>query len=216
MSGQVLNLAFPVENLAFTIESLNFKVENLGGQVHALQVRETATETRIELPADILFDFDEAEIRAAAEPALRQAAEVIRKGARGTVRIDGHSDGKGSPPYNQKLSERRAASVQKWLTDRAGLRSKFAAKGLRRDETRGAKRQAGWVGPSRGAANEPARGDRVRENVTSCAAPLPRAATLEGLSDPGKERRAEITAGAARRYAFGGKSETKSGRSRLL
>jgi outer membrane protein OmpA-like peptidoglycan-associated protein len=130
MAGQVLNLVFPVENLTFTIESLNFKVENLGGQVQALQVRETATETRIELPADILFDFDKADIRAAAEPALRQAAEVIRKGARGTVRIEGHSDGKGSPPYNQKLSERRAASVQKWLTERAGLRAKFAAKGF--------------------------------------------------------------------------------------
>jgi outer membrane protein OmpA-like peptidoglycan-associated protein len=168
--------------------------------VQALQVRETATETRIELPAEILFDFDKADIRAAAEPALRQAAEVIRKGARGTVRIDGHSDGKGSPAYNQKLSERRAASVQKWLTDRAGLRSKFAAKGF--GATRPVAPNVKPDGSDRPEGRqEPARGDRVRENVTSCAAPLPRAATLERLSDPGKERRAEITAGAARRYA---------------
>jgi outer membrane protein OmpA-like peptidoglycan-associated protein len=109
---------------------LEFRVENVSSEVQALQVRETATETRIELPADILFDFDKADIRAAAETALNQAAEVIRKGARGTVRIEGHTDGKGTPAYNQKLSERRAAAVRKWLAERAGLRVKFATKGF--------------------------------------------------------------------------------------
>jgi outer membrane protein OmpA-like peptidoglycan-associated protein len=110
--------------------NLVFQVQDLGASVQTLQVRETATETRIELPADILFDFDKADIRPVAETALKQAAEVIRKGARGTVRIEGHTDGKGSPAYNQKLSERRAAAVQRWLTSREGLRGRFAVKGF--------------------------------------------------------------------------------------
>lgn len=120
-------------SVALTAEaplSLVFQVQDLGGHVQALQVRETATETRIELPADILFDFDKAKIRPAAEIALKQAAEIIRKGARGAVRIEGHTDGKGSPSYNQKLSEQRAAAVQQWLTTREGLRAKFAVKGF--------------------------------------------------------------------------------------
>ena len=110
---------------------LIFKVEDLGGKVESLQVRETATETRIELPADILFDFDKADIRPAAAPALKQAAEIIRKGARGTVTVEGHTDSKGSAGYNQKLSERRSASVQKWLVEREGLRgTRFQSKGF--------------------------------------------------------------------------------------
>lgn len=113
------------------ILDLIFKVEDLGGKVESLQVRETETETRIELPADILFDFDRADIRASAAPALQQAAEIIRKGARGTVTVEGHTDGKGSAGYNQKLSERRSASVQKWLVEREGLRgTRFQSKGF--------------------------------------------------------------------------------------
>jgi outer membrane protein OmpA-like peptidoglycan-associated protein len=118
-------------DLVFTIEPIVFKVENLAGETQTLQVKETALETRIELPADILFDFDKADLRPAAETALRQAAELIRQGARGTVRIEGHTDAKGAPAYNQTLSGRRAASVQRWLVERGGLKgTKFAPRGF--------------------------------------------------------------------------------------
>lgn len=79
-----------IVDLVFNVESLAFSVEDLGAGVQGLQVRETATETWMELPADILFDVDKAHIRAAAEPALRRAAHLIRKGARDTVVIAGH------------------------------------------------------------------------------------------------------------------------------
>ena len=69
-----------VVGLEFLVENLEFTIEDLGGKVQTLQVKETATETRIELPSDILFDFDKAEIRSAAEPALKQV--VNRRGVR--------------------------------------------------------------------------------------------------------------------------------------
>src|SRR4051812_41014811 len=78
-AGDIRDLEFPTRDLLF-------RVQDLAGQVQTLQVRETATETRIELPADILFDFDKADIRPTAEHALAQAAEIIRKSAKGTVR----------------------------------------------------------------------------------------------------------------------------------
>jgi outer membrane protein OmpA-like peptidoglycan-associated protein len=110
---------------------LIFTVEDLGGKVESLQIRETATETRIELPADILFDFDKADIRPAAADALKQVADLLRKGARGAVTIEGHTDAKGTAAYNEKLSERRSASVRNWLVEREGLRSvRFQIKGF--------------------------------------------------------------------------------------
>jgi outer membrane protein OmpA-like peptidoglycan-associated protein len=119
-----------VRDLEFPIRELLLRVQDLAGRVQALQVRETATETRIELPADILFDFDKADIRRAAEPALAQAAEIIRQGAKGTVRIEGHTDAKGASAYNAKLSQRRAAAVQKWLVDREAVKGRFASSGF--------------------------------------------------------------------------------------
>ncbi len=63
--------------------------------------------------------------------ALKQAAKIIRGKAKGAVRIEGHTDSKGSDPYNQKLSERRAQAVKTWLTEKEGLRNaEFAIQGF--------------------------------------------------------------------------------------
>src|ERR1051325_8169196 len=113
MQGEVLDLVYPVENLA--------------GQAQNLAVKETATETRIELPADILFDFDKADIRPSAADALKQVAGILRERAKGRVVIEGHTDSKANPPNNKPLPDRRAGSVEKWLVDREGLgQTKFA------------------------------------------------------------------------------------------
>jgi outer membrane protein OmpA-like peptidoglycan-associated protein len=102
---------------------LVFQVEDMGGKVQALEVKESATEVRIDLAADVLFDFDKSEILPKAQQTLKQAAQVIREKAKGAVRIEGHTDGKGSAAYNQKLSEQRAAAVKSWFIAKEGLRN---------------------------------------------------------------------------------------------
>ena len=117
ISGKVLDLVF--------------RVEDLGGKVQDLQIKETGAEIRIELAADVLFDFDKADIRPKAREALKQAATIIRDKAKGVVRIEGHTDAKGTDPYNQKLSQRRAAAVKAWLTEEEGLQSvNFSTQGF--------------------------------------------------------------------------------------
>jgi OmpA family len=69
------------------------------------------------------FDFDKTDIRADTDKALSQTAGIIREKAKGLVRIEGHSDSKGSDPYNQKLSDRRAKSVRDWLVKNEGLKN---------------------------------------------------------------------------------------------
>lgn len=111
-------------------EKLQFKTEGIKGDTRKLDMKETDTEVKINLQADVLFDFDKADIRKEAEPTLRKAVDVIKKYPRSKVLIEGHTDGKGSDEYNQKLSERRANSVKDWFVKNGGIDSKrFETKG---------------------------------------------------------------------------------------
>jgi outer membrane protein OmpA-like peptidoglycan-associated protein len=102
-----------------------------GGKIVDLQIKETPAEIRIELAADVLFDFDKSDIRPDAQKVLGQAAAVIKEKARGTVRVEGHTDSKGSEAYNQKLSDRRAQSVKNWFVKNEGLKNvRFQTKGF--------------------------------------------------------------------------------------
>jgi len=64
---------------------------------------------------DVNFDFDKATLTPTARGILDQVAAALQSRPDIKVEIDGHTDGKGSVPYNQKLSERRAASVVLYL-----------------------------------------------------------------------------------------------------
>ena len=127
-TGQETNKAGELKS---KILDLVFRVEDLGGKVQDLQVKETGQEIRIELAADVLFDFDKADLRPAAQKTLHEAAGIVKDKAKGAVRIEGHTDSKGNDAYNQKLSERRAASVKTWFIDKEGLGSmQFTTQGF--------------------------------------------------------------------------------------
>ena len=78
-------------------------------------------EERLRVGSDFLFDFDRAEVRAEAEPALAELSRRIAAADK-AVLIEGHTDAIGTDSYNQGLSERRAMAVRMALVDR-GLRS---------------------------------------------------------------------------------------------
>lgn len=118
----VLDLKPRILDLKLLILDLQFKAEPVLGKVQALEMKESATEIRIEMPADVLFDFDKADLRSEAVPVLAQAADSIRRYGRGEVTIEGHTDAKGSDDYNQRLSERRAEAVKRWLQEQGGLK----------------------------------------------------------------------------------------------
>lgn len=73
-------------------------------------------EEKIIITQKIHFEFDRWNIREISFPILDDVAEVLNRNPQITlVRIEGHTDSIGSDAYNQKLSERRAASVKKYL-----------------------------------------------------------------------------------------------------
>jgi len=104
-----------------TVRDLVFTVIDIGGKVLDLQVKQTETEVRIELAADVLFDFDKDTLKPVARETLQKAAAIIREQTKGEIRIDGHTDAKGDDSYNQKLSQRRAAAVKNWFAQNGKL-----------------------------------------------------------------------------------------------
>jgi outer membrane protein OmpA-like peptidoglycan-associated protein len=96
-------------------------VSDLQGLITDLRGRVTDREIIIELPSDVLFDFDKADIRPDAFPTLDKLARLIKQSGDGVIQVNGHTDSIGSDAYNVALSERRAASVATWLTTNGGI-----------------------------------------------------------------------------------------------
>jgi len=118
---RVLEASFHVLDLEFRILDLDLPELEVSAKPTELAMRETETELRIELSADVLFDFDKSDIRPQAVDALKQLAAILREHAGRPVRIVGHTDSKGSDAYNKALSEDRALSVRDWLEEEDGL-----------------------------------------------------------------------------------------------
>ena len=115
----------------FTVIDIVFRVENIAGAIQDLEVKETDLEVRLELAADVLFDFDKADLLPKAQDTLKKAADVVKERNKGgTIRIEGHTDGKGSDAYNEKLSKRRADSVRKWFTSNGLGNLTFSTEGF--------------------------------------------------------------------------------------
>lgn len=112
--GLELGVAGRGTGIVATVQEVRQAMRDLGA-------KETDLEVRVALPADVLFDFDKADIRSDAAKALGQLATLIRAYPSGSATLDGHTDSKGDDAYNLRLSERRAESVKRWLVEREGI-----------------------------------------------------------------------------------------------
>jgi outer membrane protein OmpA-like peptidoglycan-associated protein len=86
-----------------------------------LGAKRTAQGIVITLPDQVLFDFDKADVKPQAAGVLAQIALVARHYPAAPMKVDGHTDAKGSPAYNLALSRRRAQAVVAWLAGREHL-----------------------------------------------------------------------------------------------
>jgi OOP family OmpA-OmpF porin len=73
----------------------------------------------------VFFDFDRADLTDRARQIIGEAATNSRTGTT-RIEVSGHADRSGTPQYNQRLSERRAAAVAAELERRGVARSAMA------------------------------------------------------------------------------------------
>ena len=121
ISGKVTEIRGLARGVAGRAQALDAALKDLGAKV-------TEQEIKIELSADVLFDFDKADLRSEAGPALDKVAEVLKGYPAATTLIEGHTDSVGGDRYNQRLSERRAAAVKQALAAR-GVTGAMATRG---------------------------------------------------------------------------------------
>ena len=89
----------------------------------ALREKESAQSLNINLSGDVLFDYDKATLKPAAEEALKKVAVVLSLFPESQVTVEGHSDAKGGKAVNLQLSKERAGTVRDWLVKNGGISS---------------------------------------------------------------------------------------------
>lgn len=129
--GSVLTMAGEVRTIQGLSSEVAGRVDSLSAALKDLGATTTDTEIRIAMSADIMFDFDRADIRKEAGPSLAKVATVLKAHPGSRVTIEGHTDSIGNEAHNQPLSERRAASVRRWLERPGGVTSvTFSTRGF--------------------------------------------------------------------------------------
>ena len=119
------------DGLKREVTSIKGEVSDVDGAIRDLGARTVGNEIVVELPSDVLFDFDKYDIRPDAASALEKVLTIINaQKAGGAVRIEGHTDSIATEAYNQTLSERRAASVKSWLASRGVAAARMRTRGF--------------------------------------------------------------------------------------
>jgi photosystem I P700 chlorophyll a apoprotein A2 len=116
-------ISFKTAQIVGVSKGLAFDSKRVQKTLKELEAKESKTAIQIDLPGDVLFDFDKWDIRPDAEATLEKVGAIIKAYRSPGVLIAGHSDSKGEEAYNQKLSLKRAESVRDWLVKKSGVDS---------------------------------------------------------------------------------------------
>jgi len=78
-------------------------------------------EEKIALPTDILFGYNEFELKEEARLSMMKLAFIVQTNPDATFVIEGHTDSFGGDDFNRDLSLKRAEAVRRWLVERLRL-----------------------------------------------------------------------------------------------
>ena len=83
----------------------------------------------VHFDSDVLFAVDSATIDSSGRDTLEQVADVLTEYKKTAVVVQGHTDSTGSDAHNDALSERRATSVERYLTQQGVDGQRIVAEG---------------------------------------------------------------------------------------
>lgn len=110
-----------------TTRGLSFEATAENGQQTSSEPADLPT-----VSLNVPFEFDSAALTPKAKAMLREVAKAMQSAELSPYRflLEGHTDTSGSESYNKALSERRARSVRRFLSDEMGVpSSRLVARG---------------------------------------------------------------------------------------
>ena len=84
----------------------------------------------LNMPSGITFDVNSSDVKPSLQPSLNDVAKTLVSYPKTTVDIVGHASSDGDDAFNQRLSERRAQSVQNYLVSQGIVAMRARAIGM--------------------------------------------------------------------------------------
>jgi outer membrane protein OmpA-like peptidoglycan-associated protein len=94
-----------------------------------VSVTRNGDEIILNMPGNVTFPTDSADINASFFPVLTSVSKVLREFDKTVVDVGGHTDSTGSDSYNMSLSQRRAQSVTGYLSAQGIGGNRFVTQG---------------------------------------------------------------------------------------
>jgi outer membrane protein OmpA-like peptidoglycan-associated protein len=85
----------------------------------AASIQRTQNVLTATFKSEVMFDFDSSTLKPGAYSEMDRVAGILNKYSQTMIRVEGHTDSKGSEAYNQTLSEKRAMAVKNTLTQQS-------------------------------------------------------------------------------------------------
>src|SRR5699024_893088 len=90
-------------------QEISLKIDTEGNEMETPEdsfVTENDGEFKIQVPDDVLFDFDKSALKSDSKATLNEVINVLEDVEDGiTIEVNGHTDNEGETEYNLKLSE---------------------------------------------------------------------------------------------------------------
>jgi len=94
-----------------------------------LETRDTPRGLVVNMP-DVLFDSGQYTLKPAARERLARISGIVLAYPELKLEVEGHTDGIGGDEFNQRLSEKRSASVRDYLVDSGVTMDNIIARGF--------------------------------------------------------------------------------------
>jgi outer membrane protein OmpA-like peptidoglycan-associated protein len=128
-TGAIIGAAVGGATGAIIGRQMDKQAEELKRDLEGAKVERVGEGILITFDSGLLFKTNSSELEPATKTNLTDLAGTLNKYDDTNVLIEGHTDNTGEEPYNQRLSERRAAEVQQFLMSQGVDGSRLTTRG---------------------------------------------------------------------------------------
>ncbi|RFS22476.1 OmpA family protein [Chitinophaga silvatica] len=113
--GAIIGAAVGGAGGALIGKKMDKQAQEIKTEIPNATVERVGEGINVTFDAGILFGFDKSDLSPAAQQSVKDLAKILNKYPDTDVRVEGHTDDKGTDAYNMTLSEKRTKSVIKYL-----------------------------------------------------------------------------------------------------